>query len=129
MAQKLDTSRYWNPISANKEKIETISTTTQQNISLIHPTLTIPNDKNTTFPQTTLQLTVNSFVVPKNSQMDYQLYRPIKKNTTIQQKKHAIKIFFRISQLAYHNPIAKPLYTTQNQLQEHTTISSTVISF
>ena len=47
-------------------------TTTQQSISPIHRTLTTPHNKNTPFPETTIQSTVKRSVVPKNSQMDYQ---------------------------------------------------------
>ena len=62
----------------NKEIVETMPATTQQSISPIHPTLTTPRNKNTAFPQTTLQSTVKSSVIPKYSQMDYQTVKPVK---------------------------------------------------
>ena len=49
---------------ANEEIVETVTTTTQQNISL---NLTTPRPKNPTLPQVTLQSTVEPSVVPKNS--------------------------------------------------------------
>ena len=50
----------------NEEIVETMPTTTQQNISLIHPTLTTPhNKKKTKFPQTSIQSTVKPSVAPK----------------------------------------------------------------
>ena len=55
----------------NEEIVERMPATTQQNISPIHPTLTTPRNKNTAFPQTTLQSTVKSSVIPKYSQMDF----------------------------------------------------------
>ena len=48
----------------NEEIVETMPTTAQQSISPIHPTLTTPKDKNTVFPQTTLQSTVKHSVSP-----------------------------------------------------------------
>ena len=41
-------------------------TTIQQSISPINPTLTTPKNKNTVFPQTTIQSTVKPSVIPKN---------------------------------------------------------------
>ena len=55
-------------------------TTTQQSISPIHPTLTTPQNKNTPFPQTTIQSTVKASVPPKFSRRDYQTMSPNKKN-------------------------------------------------
>ena len=49
---------------ANEEIVETVTTTTQQSISL---NLTTPRPKNPTLPQVTLQSTVEPSVVPKNS--------------------------------------------------------------
>ena len=63
----------------NEEIVETIVTTTQQNISPIHPNLTTPRPKNPTLPQVTLQSAVKPSVVPKYSHMDYQTYRPMTK--------------------------------------------------
>ena len=40
-------------------------TTKQQSISPIHPTLTTPKNKNTVFPQTTIQSTVKPSVIQK----------------------------------------------------------------
>ena len=65
----------------NEERVETVPTTTQQSISPIHPNLTTPRPKNPTLPQVTLQYTVKPSVVPKNSQMDYQTFRPMTKPT------------------------------------------------
>ena len=59
----------------NEEVVETVTTTTQQSISSIHPNLTIPRPKNPTLPQVTLQSTVKPSVVPKFLQIDYQTFR------------------------------------------------------
>ena len=59
----------------NEEKVHTTKTITQQSISLIHPNLTTPGNKNPTLPQVTLQSTVKPSVAPKYSHMDYQTYR------------------------------------------------------
>ena len=50
-------------------------TTTQRSISPIHPTIRTPQNKYTTFPQTTLQSTVKPSATP-NPQMDYQTFIP-----------------------------------------------------
>ena len=71
---------------ANEEVVETVPTTTQQNISPIHPNLTTPRPKNPTLPQVTLQSTVKPSVVPKYSVMDYQTFRPMTKPTQKQRK-------------------------------------------
>ena len=65
----------------NEEIVETVTTTTQQSISPIHPHLTTPRPKNPTLPQVTLQSTVKCSVVPKYTQMDYQTFRPMTKTT------------------------------------------------
>ena len=65
----------------NEEVVETVTTTTQQSISPIHPILTIPRPKNPTLPQVTLQSTVEPSVVPKISQMNYQTFRLMTKPT------------------------------------------------
>ena len=52
-------------------------TTTQQNISPIHPILTTPTNKNAAFPQTAIQSTVKPSIIPKKSQKDYQKYKPV----------------------------------------------------
>ena len=62
----------------NEEIVQTTATTTQQSISPIHPSLTIPRNTNTSLTQVTLQSTVKSSVAPKYSHMDYQTYRPMK---------------------------------------------------
>ena len=49
----------------NEEIVETIPSKIQQSISPFHPTLTTTHKKNTPFPQTTIQSTVKSSVVPK----------------------------------------------------------------
>ena len=51
-------------------------TTTKRSISPIHPTIRTPQNKNTTFPQTTLQSTVKPSATPKYSQIDYQTFMP-----------------------------------------------------
>ena len=53
---------------SNNEIVETMPTTIQQSVSPIHPPLTMPHNKNTPFPQTTIQSTVKPSVVPKYSQ-------------------------------------------------------------
>ena len=58
----------------NEEIVETIVTTTQQNISPIHPNLTTPKPKTSILPQVTLQSTVKPSVAPKYSHMDYQTF-------------------------------------------------------
>ena len=58
-------------------------TTTQQSFFPIHPTLTNPHNKKTTFPQTSIQSTVKPAVVPQNSQMDYETSRTITKSTIL----------------------------------------------
>ena len=63
----------------HEEIVETIATTTQQRISPIHPNLTAPRPKNPTLSQVTLQSTVKPSVAPKNSNMDFQTYRPMTK--------------------------------------------------
>ena len=67
--------------STNEEVVETVTTTTQQIISPIHPNLTTPRPKNPTLPQVTLQSTVKPSAVPKYSQMDDQTSRPMTKPT------------------------------------------------
>ena len=56
---------------------ETMTRTTQECISPIHPTLTPARNKNAEFPQTTIQSTVKNSVIPKYSQMDYQTSKPV----------------------------------------------------
>ena len=63
----------------NEEIVETIVTTTQQNISPIHLSLTTPKPKTSMLPQVALQSTVKPSVAPKYSHMDYQTFRPMTK--------------------------------------------------
>ena len=63
-----------------EEIVETISSTTQQSISPIHPTQTTSYSKSIPFPKTTIQSTVKPSFVPKYSQMDYQTFRSIDKS-------------------------------------------------
>ena len=49
----------------NEEIVETLPTTTQQSISLNHPTLKTPENENTAFPQTNIQSTVEPSVITK----------------------------------------------------------------
>ena len=63
----------------NEEIVHTTATTTQQNISPIHPNLTTPRNTNTTLPQITLQSTFKPSVPPRYSHMDYLTYRPMTK--------------------------------------------------
>ena len=63
----------------NEEIVQTTVTTTQQNISPIHPNLTTPKNTNTSLTQVTLQSTIKPSVAPKYSHMDYQTYRPMTK--------------------------------------------------
>ena len=89
----------------NEEIVETMPTATPRIISPSHPTLTTPKNKNTVFPQATIQSTVQSSVIPKNSQMDYQRLRPVttsrqtnKQKTSKQITSQIITIlFFQIS--------------------------------
>ena len=60
----------------NETIVETMPTTTQQSISPIHPTLKSPKNKQTAFPQTTIQSTVKTSVIPKYSKMDRQTFKP-----------------------------------------------------
>ena len=69
----------------NEEIVETIVSTTQQNISPIHRNLTTPRTKTPTLPHVTLQSLVKPSVVSMYSQMDYQTYRPMTK--TLQKRK------------------------------------------
>ena len=62
-----------------KKIVQTITTTTQQSISAIHPNLTTPRNTNTSLTQVTLQSTVKPSFAPKYSHMDYQTYRPMTK--------------------------------------------------
>ena len=80
----------------NEEIVHTTVTTTQQSISTICPNLTTVKNRNTTLPQVTLQSTVKPSVAPKNSHMDYQTYKPMKKPSKPQ------KTFTR-SYFAEHN--------------------------
>ena len=64
---------------ANEEEVTTAITTTQQNISPIHPNLTTPIPKNPPLPQVTLQATVKPTVVPKYPHVNYQPFRPMTK--------------------------------------------------
>ena len=80
----------------NEEIVETIITTTQQNISLIHSNLTMPKPKNPTLPQVTLQSTVKPSVAPKYSHMDYQIFTPMTKQAQKQRT-------FTRSSFAEHN--------------------------
>ena len=52
-------------------------TTTQQGSSPIHPTRTTQGNKNAAFPQITIRSTVKPSVIPKYSQMDYQIFKPV----------------------------------------------------
>ena len=70
-------------------------TTTQQNISPIHPTLRTPH-KNTPFPQTTIHSTVKPSVVPKFSQRNYQTYRSITKTRQLNKQNLQLKTVFQI---------------------------------
>ena len=80
----------------NEEIVETIATTTQQNISPIHPNLTTPKPKTSILPQVTLQSTVKPSVAPKYSRMGYQTFRSMTKPPQKQ------RIFTR-SNFAEHN--------------------------
>ena len=60
----------------NEEIVQT-TTTTQQSISPIRPTLTTSRNTNSSLAQVTLHSTVKPSVAPKYSQMDYQTYRPM----------------------------------------------------
>ena len=51
----------------NKEIVKITPTTTQQNISPIHPTVTTPQNKITAFPQSTIQNTIKPSVTPEYS--------------------------------------------------------------
>ena len=95
-----------------------MSTTTQQSISPVHPTLTTPKNKNTVFPQTTIQTTVKPSVFPKYSQMDYQTFRPITTSRKTNKQKTSNK-----NNLSDHNynffqksEATKPL-NTNSQIQ------------
>ena len=61
----------------NEEIVQTTATTTQQNISPIHPNLTTPRNTKTSLTQVILQSTVKPSVAPKYSHLDYQTYRPM----------------------------------------------------
>ena len=58
-----------------EELVKTKPTTTQQSTSPIWPTITTPQNKNTSVPQTTIQSTVKPSVTPKYSQINYQTIR------------------------------------------------------
>ena len=79
-----------------EEVVQTVTTTTQQSISPIHPNVTTPRPKNPTLPQVTLQSTVKPSVVPKYSHMDYQTFRSMEKQTQKQR-------FFSGNTFAEHN--------------------------
>ena len=63
----------------NEEIVHTTVTTTQQNISPIHPNLTTPKNNKATSPQITLQSTVkpSATFAPKFSHMDNRRFRPV----------------------------------------------------
>ena len=74
-----------------------MTTTTQQSISFIHPTLTTPRNKNTAFPQTSKQSTVKPSVTPNHSQMDYQIFKPATTSRqTNKQRKNLLETVFQI---------------------------------
>ena len=77
-----------------------MSTATQQSISAIHPTLTTPKNKNTVFPQTTIQSTVQPSVIPKISQMDYQKFRPVTTSRQTNKQKTSKQITSQI--ISFH---------------------------
>ena len=64
----------------NKKIVETMPTTTQPSFSPIHPTLTTPHNKSTTFPQTTIQSIIKPYVTSKYSQLGYQTIRQVMKS-------------------------------------------------
>ena len=51
--------------------------TTQQSISPFILHLQLQKNKNTAFPQTSIQSTVKTSVIPKYTQMDYQTFKPV----------------------------------------------------
>ena len=81
--------------SVNEDIFSTMPTRTQESISPIHPTLTTPHNKNTTFPQRTIQSPVKPSVAPKFSQMDYQTFGPVTKSRQSNKQKLPIKIIFQ----------------------------------
>ena len=70
-------------------------TTIQERNSPIHPTLTTPHNKNTIFPQRTIQFPVKPSVAPKFSQMDYQTFGPVTKSRQPNKQKLPTKIIFQ----------------------------------
>ena len=92
----------------NEAIVETMPATTQQSISPIHPTLTTPRNKNSAFPQTTIQSTVKPSVTPNHSQMDYQTFEPVM--TTRQTNKQRTSNRNNFSDYNY-NLFAKPQTT------------------
>ena len=61
--------------------------TTQQRISPIHSPFTTPGNKNAAFPQTTIQFTVKTSIILKNSQLDYQTFIPVTTSRQINKQK------------------------------------------
>ena len=78
----------------DEEVHEKKSTTTQQRIFPVQPTLTTPRNRNTALPQTSMQSTVKPYVSSKYSQMDYQTFRAVRTSKqTYKQKTSQRKIF------------------------------------
>ena len=97
-------------------------TTSQQNISSIHPKVTTPQNKNTAFPQTTIQSTVKTSVTPNYSQMNYQTFRPATTLRQTNKQKFVSRNYFQIITTIFckkkTNKITKPPYmNSQNQPQ------------
>ena len=110
----------------NEQIVKTLPITTKRSISPSHPTLTTPHKENNIFfPPTTLQSTVTSSVVPKNSYVNYQLNGPITKKRPPNKQINSIGNNFANHNYDFSaennscNPIAKPFYSTQDQSQEH----------
>ena len=71
--------------------------TTQRSISAIHPTITTPQNKNTAFPPTTIQSTVNQFLLLQNFHEWITRHLDRKRNHDNQtNKKQIIEIIFQI---------------------------------
>ena len=84
----------------NEEIVETMPTTTQQSLPPFHPAPKTPRKKNAAFSQTIIQSTVKFSVIPKNSQLDNQTFKPV--TTSRQTNKQKTSLRNNFSNLNYN---------------------------
>ena len=80
----------------NEEIVETGPTTTQQSISPIHPTLTTYKNQKNSISTNENKIYSKPSVSPKDSQMDYQVFRPATTSGQTNKQKGQIETIFQI---------------------------------